>query len=58
MLVVMSVLRVTLCAQVGFLLVELGERVVVALALSAACDIGCSRSRARWQHRVGGIHRR
>ena len=41
MLVVMSVLRVTLCAQVGFLLVELGERVVVALAMLAACDIGC-----------------
>ena len=37
----MSVLRMTLCAQVGFLLVELGERVVVALAMPAACDIGC-----------------
>ena len=37
----MSVLRVTLCAQMGFLLVELGERVVVALAMLAACDIGC-----------------
>lgn len=38
---VMSILRMTLCAQVGFLFVELGERVVVALAMLAACDIGC-----------------
>jgi len=41
MLVVMGVLRVTLCAQVGFLLVKFGERVVVALAMLAACDVCC-----------------
>lgn len=38
---VMSILRMTLCAQVGFLFVKLGERVVVAFAMLAACDICC-----------------